>query len=379
MASIKIYNDDISNWCKTYSGEKFHALLTDSPYEYGFLDKEWDATGVSTNPNTWALMKEHMLPGAFGMTYGGPRTWHRIAVAIEDAGFIIHPTIFCWTYATGLHKAKHIDTIIDKEAGVYDEREIIEKSTATYGYQKSGERWDKDHYVTKPATDEALDWWEYRYGIQALRPAVEPIILFQNPYEGKWTDSIRKYGSGAFHIEATKYSGGKWPTNFIVVHHPLCTKTECHPSCNVLTFPDKDYFLTFYDDSGTMRQSSVMYGKKSLGDERKVGIEPPVNHPTIKPLAVNVWLGKLLLPPDKYAPRRILVPFGGVMSESIGASLAGWEDVVSVEINSDYADAGLNRATWWLEMADKYGPDVDKILDAYKEKDDAPEQLKLEL
>jgi len=377
---LTIVNQDIIEWSKEYQGPKFHALLTDSPYEYGFLNKKWDATGISTDPSTWGALRRHLLPGAFGMTYGGARTWHRIAVAIEDAGLIIHPSIFCWVYATGLHKGKRLDTVIDKEAGVYDEREIIEKSTSTFGYQLSGDRWRKDHYVTRPVTEEALMWWEYRYGIQTLRPAVEPVILFQEPYNGKATESIRKYGAGALHTEAAKYSG-KWPTNFVVSHHPLCTKEECYHSCNVSTFGDQaDYFLSERWDADEAEHTSVMYGKKSLGTERKMAIDENVSHPTIKPIAMNMWLAKLLLPPAKFAPRRILVPFGGVMSESIAAILAGWEQVVSVEINKDYATAGANRANWWITMSEKYGADVDAIISAVNGEHCAiPEQLKLDI
>lgn len=379
--NLTVINDDIVNWSKNYDGERFHALITDSPYEYGFLDKKWDSTGVGTDESTWVQLGELLYPGAFGLTYGGSRTWHKLATALENAGFIIHPTIFCWTYATGLHKAKHIDTIIDKEAGVYEQREIIEKSRATYGYQKSGERWTKDHFVTRPVTDEAIDWWEYRYGLQSLRPAVEPIILFQKPYKGKWTDSIREYGAGAFHIEATKYDGGKWPTNFIVVHHPLCTNDECYQTCNVASLPPgKNQFLTMFDDSDTMIASQVFYHKKSLGLERSIGIDKSVKHPTIKPISVNAWLAKLLLPPEKYSPRRLLVPFAGVMSEAIGGIFAGWEDVVGIEINSEYAVSGANRADWWINAAKKYGPDVDKIISATKEeRKNNSSQLKLEI
>ena len=378
---LEIVNLDILEWSEKYTGEKFHALLTDSPYEYVFMGKSWDSSGVSFSTDTWSALGKHMLPGAFGMTYGGARTWHRIAVAIEDAGFIMHPTIFCWTYATGLHKAARIDTAIDKEAGAYEEREVIEKSVATYGYQKSGERWAKDHYVTRPATEEATMWWEYRYGIQALRPAVEPIILFQKPYDGKKLDSIRKHGAGALHIEPAKYSGGKWPTNFIVVHHPLCTENECHHSCNLIGSPQsEDYFHSFGWEYDTAEGASVMYGKKSLGLERTIAIDPPVGHPTMKPLAVNMWRGRLLLPPQNYSPRRLLVPFGGVMSESIAAILAGWEHVTSVEINSDYAVAGEARAKWWFEMSTKYGHNVEDILAALKaEQNDQPVQLWLNI
>ena len=376
---LEIYNKDVLNWSRWYDGEPFHALFTDCPYEYGFLDKSWDSSGVSFSSETWAAFGDHLLPGAFGMTYGGARTWHRIAVAIEDAGFIIHPSIFCWVYATGLHKGKRIDYIIDKEEGVYDQREVIEKSRATYGYQKHGGRWAKDHFVTRPYSEEALAWWEHRYGIQTLRPAVEPIILFQKPYVGKKTDSIREYGTGALHTEACKYEGGKWPTNFVVSHHPLCTMSNCHHLCNVANGNfDAGHFPSFRWDADLVEGMSVFYGKKSLGQERSICLED-VNHPTVKPITINIWLARLLLPPSKYEQRRMLVPFGGVMSEAIASILAGWENVVSVEKNKTYAKAGSVRAKWWIRMAEKYGPSVEGILEAASKDDNSAEQLRLQM
>lgn len=359
---INIINQDILEWSDGYDGERFHAILTDCPYEYGFMGKAWDSTGISFKKETWASLARHLLPGAFGMTYGGARTWHRIATAIEDAGLIIHPSIFCWVYANGLHKAARIDTQIDRRAGAYDDREVIEKSAATYGYQKSGERWTKDHYVTKPATEEALIWWEYRYGLQALRPAVEPVILFQKPYSGKPLDSIVEAGAGALHTEVGKYAGGKWPTNFFVVHHPLCENGNCFHTCNVLAFKNKDYFPTFGWDYDIAEGQGVWYSKKSSGKEKHLAIVPDVGHPTMKPLSANKWLGGMLLPPEAYSPRRLLVPFGGVMSETIGAMLAGWDSITSVEINSDYAKAGVSRAAWWQDMMERHGPDIDLII-----------------
>lgn len=366
---LLVVNEDVVKWAGEYDGERFHALLTDCPYEYGFMGKSWDESGVSFNPDTWSKLGEHLYPGAFGMTYTGARTWHRIAVAIEDAGFIIHPSIFCWTYATGLHKAARIDTWIDKEEGAYDEREVVEKSTATYGYQRSGERWAKDHYVTRAATDEAKTWENYRYGLQALRPAVEPIILFQKPYDQKSLDAIREYGAGALDTESAKYNGGKWPTNFVVVHHPLCTESQCYMDCNVLKMREKSgYFIDFPSVSmppGHEGGQLVMYHKKSLGLERDAVISP-VSHPTVKSIAVNKWLASMLLPPDEYKPRRILVPFAGVMSEAIGAMLAGWEHVTGIEVMENYAEFGEKRATWWLEMANMYGNDVKSIINGVK-------------
>lgn len=74
------------------------------------------------------------------------------------------------------------------------------------------------------------------------------------------------------------------------------------------------------------------------------------NHPTVKPIDLNRWLAKLLLPPSRVNPRRILVPFAGVGSEMIGAVLAGWDAVVGVEMNADYCRIAEARLAHWSEF-----------------------------
>jgi site-specific DNA-methyltransferase (adenine-specific) len=88
---------DVIDWATGYTGEPFHALLCDPPYEYGFMGKSWDATGISYRKETWEAYLRILCPGGFGMAFGGARTAHRLAVAIEDAGFVIHPQI-AWIY-----------------------------------------------------------------------------------------------------------------------------------------------------------------------------------------------------------------------------------------------------------------------------------------
>ena len=110
---ITFIDSDILAWADTYHGPKFHALLCDPPYELAFMGKSWDASGVSFQPSTWAALAQHLLPGAFLMAFGGSRTYHRMACAIEDAGLVIHPAI-SWLYGSGFPKSTRIDTQIDK-------------------------------------------------------------------------------------------------------------------------------------------------------------------------------------------------------------------------------------------------------------------------
>jgi len=72
------------------------------------------------------------------------------------------------------------------------------------------------------------------------------------------------------------------------------------------------------------------------------------SHPTVKPIALIKWLATLLLPPPAYAPRRILIPFSGVMSEGIGAMLAGWEFIQAIEQSREYVEIGGARMRHWF-------------------------------
>jgi hypothetical protein len=92
----------------------------------------------------------------------------------------------------------------------------------------------------------------------------------------------------------------------------------------------------------------VVYAAKAARGEREAGLEGGRNsHPTLKPLKLVQHLATLLLPPREYAPRRILVPFAGVMSEAIGAYLAGWEEIVGVEQDAEYCRIGEARVKFW--------------------------------
>ena len=74
-------------------------------------------------------------------------------------------------------------------------------------------------------------------------------------------------------------------------------------------------------------------------------------HPTVKPIALAHWLATLLLPPPEYAPRRILVPFAGVMSEAIAAMLAGWEEIIAIEMSEEYCEIGEARLKFWSRFS----------------------------
>jgi DNA modification methylase len=98
------------------------AVVTDPPYELGFMSKAWDRTGVAYQPETWREALRVLKPGGHLLAFGGTRTYHRLACAIEDAGFEIRDCLV-WMYGSGFPKSLDVSKAIDKAAGV--EREVV--------------------------------------------------------------------------------------------------------------------------------------------------------------------------------------------------------------------------------------------------------------
>jgi site-specific DNA-methyltransferase (adenine-specific) len=164
--NTQVINANVLDWAKDYDGPPFHAILCDPPYNYQFMSKDWD-DAIAMHPETWGAIATHLLPGAFIMAFGGARTYHRLAVALEDAGLRIHPA-FGWLNGQGFPKATRV-----KHKG----------------------------------------WEGHRYGLQAIKPVLEFIALAQVPYEGKPMDSITASGAGALNIEQSRIGSDTIQTN----------------------------------------------------------------------------------------------------------------------------------------------------------------------
>jgi DNA modification methylase len=368
---FKIANNDIRKWIDDYQGEKFHALLSDPPYNLesiskrfgkkgsvpakhgkdgafartgkGFMGKDWDSQ-VAFDTELWIKIKDILYPGAFCLCFMG-RNYHRLATAVEDAGFIIHPLI-AWVQSQGFPKATRIDTQIDRMNGA--KREVIGKlenptSNNRQVYQKG---WAENPDVTAPATDDAKMWEGYRYGLQALKPCMEPIVMFQKPYEGKPVLNIMKTGAGALNIAETKFSKDR---EFAVnrfdsgmkpfgngAGHSYKTEVE-----------NKLYPANVIIDEGVGEPfANFFYQAKASKKEKDAGLEDGNKHPTIKPLELTKYLATLLLPPVKY-DTRLLVPFSGTGSEVIGGLTAGWDFVYGVELEEESYKTSLKRIEYW--------------------------------
>lgn len=112
-----LYLGDCVEVMAALESESIHAVVTDPPYELGFMGKAWDkAGGVATTVTTWERVRALLKPGGHLTAFAGSRTYHRIASAIENADFEIRDQLM-WIYGSGFPKSHDISKCIDKRGG----------------------------------------------------------------------------------------------------------------------------------------------------------------------------------------------------------------------------------------------------------------------
>jgi site-specific DNA-methyltransferase (adenine-specific) len=187
------------------------AVVTDPPYGLSFMGKEWDH-GVPGVPY-WTEALRVLKPGGHMLAFGGTRTFHRLACAIEDAGFEIRDCLM-WLYGSGFPKSADVSKMIDKQAGA--EREVIGPRVTGDGhiqnrvngrnefgtFQTKNDGYD---LVTAPATPDALRWQGWG---TALKPAWEPVLLCRKPIVGTIAANVLAYGTGGINVDGCRIGTG---------------------------------------------------------------------------------------------------------------------------------------------------------------------------
>ena len=303
-----IVNEDCIKHLKTIEDNYFDSVVTDPPYELGFMGKYWDSTGIAFTTELWKEVYRTLKPGGYLLSFSASRNYHRMAVAIEDSGFEIRDQIM-WIYGSGFPKSLNIGKQIDKKLG--NKRISLGKYKTPDGGQELStyNNW-KDSTVQErrwPEVTKGDSEWE-GWGT-ALKPAHEPICMARKPISEKSVaDNVLKHGTGGINIdgcrvelskddnlqEGLKRDGSKLDKTDISEAFNF-KKLDRKPGLG--RFPanlihdglEEDWARFFYCPKAN---------KKEKGD---------TNHPTVKPVNLMRYLVRLVTPKDGI----VLDPFAG--------------------------------------------------------------------
>ena len=373
---------------KTLADSSIDSIVTDPPYELGFMNKSWDNSGVAYQVSLWQECLRVLKPGGHLLAFGGTRTYHRMAVAIEDAGFEIRDSIH-WTYGSGFPKSLDISKAIDKAAKA--ERKVVGtnpnvvRASKVEGGSDFGGFTKADATITAPATEAAKQWQGWG---TALKPSHEPIVLARKKLIGTVAENVLQYKTGGINIDGSRigtdpvpiniieeWSGfgqkikpkykqiintaGRFPANTLLTHNHNCQDT-CTPNCPVakLNQQTEDVSRFFHnskwqqaDDitpfiyqakAGKKERNAGLNGlpekrpdertKTGMGTFEVKGVAKQSNfHPTVKPIEVIKYLIKLITPSKGI----VLDPFLGSGTTAVAAIELGY-DWVGCEITEDY-------------------------------------------
>jgi site-specific DNA-methyltransferase (adenine-specific) len=346
-----------------------------------------------------------LKPGGHLLAFGGTRTYHRMACAIEDAGFEIRDSLH-WVYGSGFPKSLDVSKAIDKAAGAL--------SHEGHGFTVAG-RTDKNlpnpvvkgYVPPAPATDAAKQWEGWG---TALKPAHEPIVLARKPLIGTVAANVLTHGTGALNIDgarvgmrSTNESGwsktgskasenramsgpnydrnaknevgiGRWPANVIFDTEAGALLDEQSgvsrdgvavrrngvrggeigpPGAKAIGTSDMGYggqggasrFFTAIDWEPEI-DVPFRYVPKPSKRERTCEGTVSGSHPTVKPLALMRWLVKLVTPPGG----TVLEPFAGSGTTLMACVMEGY-DAIGIELTDEYLPIIRGRVAWAEQQA----------------------------
>lgn len=213
-----ILHGDSLEKLKDLADNSVDSIVTDPPYGLSFMNKHWDYDVPTVE--LWREALRVLKPGGHLLSFGGTRTYHRLAVAIEDGGFEIRDQIQ-WLYGSGFPKSHDVSKAIDREAGAA--REVVGIDTSKLRpnrnkYLLAGQaggggklKADNGATVSAPATDAAKTWAGWG---SALKPANEPIVLARKPLSEKTlAKNVLKWGTGGLNIDASRIDGAPRTTH----------------------------------------------------------------------------------------------------------------------------------------------------------------------
>ena len=307
----------------------------------GFMGKEWDGGDIAFDPMTWSLCLGLLKPGGHLIAFSASRNYHRMAVAIEDAGFEIRDQIM-WIYGSGFPKSHNIGKQVDKIQG--NEREVVGKGKpmSSLGVLHD-DSWESDSNYNETKGDTEWEGWG-----TALKPAHEPIVLARKPISEKSiADNVLEWRTGAINIDGCRIESddvsvdrkkvvrksrsdeGVWTNENSGMKAEGSEFADADPRGR---FPsnlihngiDTDWARYFYCPkvSKTERNNSALQN----------------THPTVKPIELMKYLCRLVTPKGG----TVLDPFMGSGSTGMAAKDEGF-DFIGIEKEREYYEIAEAR------------------------------------
>jgi site-specific DNA-methyltransferase (adenine-specific) len=318
------------------------SVITDPPYEINIVGSGWDRSGVAFDSAMWGECLRILKPGGYLLSFGGTRTYHRIASAIEDAGFDIKDQMM-WVFGSGFPKSFNVS-----------------KAFAKLGMPEESAKWEG-------------------FGT-ALKPAHEPIVVARKPIPGTICDNLLQFGTGAMNTDACRvgdeevvsnqlesWSGfgelkrpaytqtthvGRFPANFI--HDGSDEVVELFPDApgakasvagdepsdvtkNVFNKRQRVASIARLSESSTSA-ARFFYCAKPSKKERNAGLSGDNKHPTVKPVSLLRYLVRLFTPPGG----TVLDPFTGSGTTGMACAYEGF-DFRGIELYEEHTDIAKMR------------------------------------
>ena len=381
MGTINLFTGDSLEVLKQLPENSIDSIVCDPPYGLSFMAKKWDYDVPSKE--LWEQALRVLKPGGHLLAFGGTRTYHRLVVNIEDAGFEIRDQIQ-WLYGSGFPKSTDVSKRIDKEAGATREILGVSGKSGSVRNAMAGDFKGGEYFESAASTDQAKQWQGWG---TALKPANEPICVARKPLEKGLTvaQNVLKYGTGAINIDESRISvsqddpnhrkpsvdwqnadnpdvtnfgsggrpienlntQGRWPANIIldeVAAQALDEQSGNIKSAGNYKNPEqaKEGGNGMFAGGQVQNKyagqiggaSRFFYVAKASKRERGEGNV----HPTIKPIKLMEYLIRLVTPKGGTT----LDPFMGSGSTGVAAKNLGF-NFVGIELNPEYTAIAEKR------------------------------------
>jgi DNA modification methylase len=356
------------------------SIVTDPPYGLSFMGKKWDYDVPSVE--VWRECLRVLKPGGHVLSFCGTRTYHRMVVNMEDAGFEIRDQLQ-WIYGQGFPKSLNIALALDKKAGAIGDRGKgfnVAGQNVQLNQNKELRSDHPDYMPQEPITDEAKKWSGWG---TALKPANEPICLARKPLEGTVAANVLKFGVGGINVDGCRIGSagddaqrlrkggfsdsqvygsgrddltstgsgslGRFPSNVLLDEEAAAMLDE--QSGNRPGFSGggtkgagyrseyvngkvkgKTLAANYFNDSGGA--SRFFYVAKASKRERGEGN----HHPTVKPVSLMQYLVRLITPKAGVC----LDPFMGSGTTGVACVKEGM-GFIGIERDPDYAKISEKR------------------------------------